>query len=68
MQYPLVIFHCSSSAGRGPRCATEYQQHLDALGVTHSKAAVLVGGIKAWVNEYGLESVIQLEDKSEVKL
>jgi arsenical-resistance protein 2 len=57
---PQVIFHCSSSNGRGPRCAGWYQDALDnnekiltemAIG-TNSKAYVLTGGIKAWVGAY----------------
>ncbi|KAL7409076.1 hypothetical protein BDY24DRAFT_445208 [Mrakia frigida] len=52
---PLVIFHCSSSAGRGPRCAGWYQDLLDSKQETGSKALVLTGGIKAWVEKFGRE-------------
>ncbi|KAL7409992.1 hypothetical protein BDY24DRAFT_344543 [Mrakia frigida] len=52
---PLVIFHCSSSAGRGPRCAAWYQDLLDSKKETGSKALVLTGGIKAWAEKYGGE-------------
>ena len=45
---PRVIFHCSSSNGRGPRCAGWYQDALNQDKITSSKAYVLTGGIKAW--------------------
>ena len=44
----LVIFYCSSSNGRGPRCAGWYQDLLKETGNTISEAAVLEGGIKGW--------------------
>ena len=45
---PLVIFYCSSSNGRGPRCAGWYQDLLEETGNTTSEAVVLAGGIKEW--------------------
>jgi len=48
---PLVIFYCSSSNGRGPRCAGWYQDLLQETGNTRSEAMVLAGGIKGW-SEY----------------
>ena len=45
---PLVIFYCSSSNGRAPRCAGWFQDTLNEMGKTDSEAAVLVGGIKRW--------------------
>ena len=45
---PLVIFYCSSSNGRGPRCAGWYQDVLDEAGIQSSEAVVLAGGIKRW--------------------
>jgi arsenical-resistance protein 2 len=50
-----VIFHCSSSNGRGPRCAGWYADYLVAHSLTeHSEALVLKGGIKAWLDsEHG---------------
>ncbi|KAK0197061.1 Rhodanese-like domain-containing protein [Armillaria mellea] len=41
-RYQLVVFHCNSCkpGGRGPR-------------VTESRAVVLEGGIKGWVDKYG---------------
>ncbi|GHJ83960.1 hypothetical protein NliqN6_0362 [Naganishia liquefaciens] len=52
---PQVIFHCTSSNGRGPRCAGWYAEWLAAEGIEGSKAYVLTGGIKAWLaSEYGL--------------
>ncbi len=47
-QIPLVIFYCSSSSGRGPRCAGWYQDLLKEKGNTVSEAAILVGEIKGW--------------------
>lgn len=63
--YPLVIFHCSSSNGRGPRCAGHYQDRLNELEITSSRSAVLKGGIKGWLQEFGPENAIELDDKSE---
>lgn len=45
---PLVIFYCSSSNGRGPRCAGWFQDALDDAGCRTSEAIVLAGGIKQW--------------------
>ncbi|KAJ7770580.1 Rhodanese-like domain-containing protein [Mycena metata] len=52
---PLVVFHCNSckAGGRGPRTAGWYQDALDAKGVKTSRAVVLEGGIKAWVEGFG---------------
>jgi arsenical-resistance protein 2 len=47
-----VILHCSSSKGRGPRCAGWYQDYLDQQNCTTSAAYVLVGGINAWRDAY----------------
>jgi len=47
-----VIFYCQSSNGRGPRCAGWYQDYLDSVGHTISKAYVLSGGIKGWMAKY----------------
>lgn len=53
--YRNVVFHCQSSSGRGPRCAGWYQDALDRAGISReqSKAAVLTGGIKAWLAKHG---------------
>ncbi|KAJ6590523.1 Rhodanese-like domain-containing protein [Mycena vulgaris] len=58
---PMVVFHCGSSQGRGPRTAGWYQDALDAKGSSTSRAVVLEGGIKAWVEAFG-------EDESLTKL
>ncbi|KAJ7151042.1 Rhodanese-like domain-containing protein [Mycena filopes] len=52
---PLVVFHCNSCkpGGRGPRTAGWYQDALDAKGVGTSRAVVLEGGIKAWIEAFG---------------
>ncbi|XP_006463605.1 hypothetical protein AGABI2DRAFT_194386 [Agaricus bisporus var. bisporus H97] len=47
-----VIFYCQSSNGRGPRCAGWYQDYLDSMGCSSSKAYVLAGGIKGWMGKY----------------
>lgn len=54
-RYRLVVFHCNSCkpGGRGPRSAGWYQDELDRQGVTESRAVVLEGGIKGWVDKYG---------------
>jgi hypothetical protein len=49
---PLVIFHCSSSNGRGPRCAGWYQDALVSQGVEGSEAVILAGGVKAWEKDF----------------
>lgn len=49
---PKVIMHCSSSKGRGPRCAGWYQDYLDQQNCKTSAAYVLVGGINAWRDAY----------------
>jgi arsenical-resistance protein 2 len=54
---PEVIFHCSSSKGRGPRCAAWYQDELNDKGSVTSQAFVLTGGINAWVTRYPEEVV-----------
>ena len=43
---PKIIFHCSSSNGRGPRCAGWYQDALDSsreAGNDESNAGVRAG-------------------------
>jgi hypothetical protein len=49
---PLVIFYCSSSNGRGPRCAGWFQDALDEAGDQVAESVVLAGGIKRWVEEH----------------
>lgn len=51
---PILIFHCSSSRGRGPRCAGWY---ADAIadqpgGELEQKVYVLQGGIVEWIEQY----------------
>ncbi|KAA1475295.1 Rhodanese-like protein [Dentipellis sp. KUC8613] len=52
-RYHTVVFYCGSSNGRGPRVAGWYQDALGAQGITTSRAVVLEGGIKAWVQKFG---------------
>jgi rhodanese-related sulfurtransferase len=49
---PFVIFYCSSSNGRGPRCAGWFQDALDENGDQIAKSFVLAGGIKGWVEAH----------------
>jgi len=49
---PIVIFYCSSSKGRGPRCAGWFQDALDESGSKVSEAVVLAGGINRWVEQH----------------
>ncbi|ORY48521.1 hypothetical protein BCR33DRAFT_695723 [Rhizoclosmatium globosum] len=55
---PRVFFFCNSSSqsqtkiGRGPRCAMWYQDAMNEQGITTSKALILAGGIKGWVQQY----------------
>lgn len=61
---PLVIFYCSSSVGRGPRCAGWFQDTLNEAGKTGSEAVVLVGGIKKWADAHKdlTDSVLHFPD------
>ncbi|BGP40582.1 hypothetical protein JCM10450v2_004585 [Rhodotorula kratochvilovae] len=62
-RYRAVVFHCQSSSGRGPRCAGWYQDALDAAGIPpeQSRAAVLTGGIKAWLERFGEDEVLTVK-------
>ncbi|GAA6015361.1 hypothetical protein JCM10207_008962 [Rhodosporidiobolus poonsookiae] len=62
-RYPSVIFHCQSSSGRGPRCAGWFQDALDAAGVDQSvsRAVVLTGGIKGWVEAFGEDGAVTVK-------
>ncbi|KAF8261904.1 hypothetical protein EI94DRAFT_1688525 [Lactarius quietus] len=50
-KFPIVIFHCSSSLGRAPRCAGWLQDGLP-LG-SECKVFILEGGMKAWCERFG---------------
>ncbi|GAA97615.1 uncharacterized protein L969DRAFT_17624 [Mixia osmundae IAM 14324] len=50
--HKVVLFHCGSSRGRGPRVAGWYQDALNEHNITVSRAAVLIGGINAWQERY----------------
>ncbi|PPQ75554.1 hypothetical protein CVT24_013246 [Panaeolus cyanescens] len=59
---PQVIFYCNRSNGRGPRSAAWYQDYVDAHGGKNSKAYVLKGGIKNWLEKYeGQEDLVDHE-------
>ncbi|SCZ98568.1 BZ3500_MvSof-1268-A1-R1_Chr3-1g05469 [Microbotryum saponariae] len=60
-QYPLVIFHCQSSSGRGPRCAGWYQDLLNERCIQSSRAVVLEGGIKKWRLENGGDESLEIK-------
>ena len=47
-----IIFHCSSSKGRGPRCAGWYQDYIDMKNDKTTAVYVLVGGINKWKETY----------------
>jgi hypothetical protein len=63
----VVVFYCSSSSGRGPRCAAWYQDYLQKIvaGPDEQKARaknalpevlVLDAGIKGWLKKFqGIE-------------
>ncbi|KAK1920602.1 hypothetical protein DB88DRAFT_503073 [Papiliotrema laurentii] len=55
-RYSHVVFHCSSSQGRGPRCAAWYEDALVERKLPVN-AYVLSGGIKAWASKYRDEVV-----------
>ncbi|KAF5356906.1 hypothetical protein D9756_006872 [Leucocoprinus leucothites] len=57
-----VIFYCQSSNGRGPRCAGWYQDYLNSVGHTSSKAYVMAGGIKGWMSRFkGEEGLVDYD-------
>ncbi|KAJ6550279.1 arsenite S-adenosylmethyltransferase [Mycena capillaripes] len=52
-----VVFYCSGSVGRGPRCAGWYQDYLGVnADVSKPKVFVLEGGIRRWIDEYSGET------------
>lgn len=55
-RYSHVVFHCSSSNGRGPRCAAWYEDALLDKGIK-TNAYILTGGIKKWIELYPSEVV-----------
>jgi arsenical-resistance protein 2 len=55
-RYSHVVFHCSSSNGRGPRCAAWYEDALLEKGIK-TNAYILTGGIKKWIELYPTEVV-----------
>ncbi|GAA5897806.1 hypothetical protein JCM5296_006080 [Sporobolomyces johnsonii] len=61
--YRRVIFHCQSSNGRGPRCAGWYQDALNDAGIKQdvSESMVLEGGIKAWVESFGMDKELTVQ-------
>lgn len=57
-----IIFYCQSSNGRGPRCAGWYQDHLDSVGYTSSKAYIMAGGIREWMGKFkGEEDLVEYD-------
>ncbi|GAA5824058.1 hypothetical protein JCM11251_001504 [Rhodosporidiobolus azoricus] len=62
-RYKSVLFHCQSSSGRGPRCGGWYQDALNDAGISkeQSRAVVLEGGIKRWVQEYGEDAEVTVK-------
>ncbi|KAJ6492240.1 S-adenosyl-L-methionine-dependent methyltransferase [Mycena sanguinolenta] len=47
-----VVFYCSSSVGRGPRCAGWYQDYLNATDVRGPQVLILEGGFRRWAIEF----------------
>ncbi|KAI9436179.1 hypothetical protein H4582DRAFT_459276 [Lactarius indigo] len=50
-KFPIVVFHCSSSLGRAPRCAGWLQDRLPPD--SECKIFILEGGMKAWRERFG---------------
>lgn len=56
-----VVFTCSSSNGRGPRCAAWFLEHVrNTAGDQDMQVMVLEGGVKGWVK--GGEQYTRLMD------
>lgn len=58
----LLVFHCNSCKGRGPRSATWVRDALAAQPMTggrrrHVEVAILEGGSDAWERRYGARPV-----------
>lgn len=47
-RYPLVIWHCQSSKGRGTRAANWFRDLLEDEKIDTIQSVILEGGIKAW--------------------
>ncbi|KIP10599.1 hypothetical protein PHLGIDRAFT_101017 [Phlebiopsis gigantea 11061_1 CR5-6] len=62
---PLVIFYCQSCStiSRGARGASQYQDALDAAGITTSHGRILTGGIKGWIADYGEDETLTVKLK-----
>ncbi|KAH8980385.1 Rhodanese-like domain-containing protein [Lactarius hatsudake] len=62
-KFPIVVFHCSSSLGRAPRCAGWLQ---DALPLSSEcKVFILEGGMKAWRERFGEDAQMIIEMPAE---
>lgn len=60
--FPLVLFHCNRSNGRGPRAAGWYADALqEAFNLsdeeTANRVGVVDGGIVAWEEAFGASSL-----------
>lgn len=49
--YPLIIWHCQSSRGRGTRAANWFRDLLEDEKLHDVQSVILAGGIKAWARE-----------------
>jgi len=62
-----VIFYCGSSNGRGPRCASWFQDYIDDIAKfsrrSSLKVLVLTGGIKGWVKEFEGSMMEEFDEK-----
>jgi arsenite methyltransferase len=57
-----VVFYCSSSNGRGPRCAGWFQDYLNLIveggegrEIAQPEVLVLEGGVKKWMKTFTQE-------------
>ncbi|KAH9018151.1 hypothetical protein EDB85DRAFT_2013380 [Lactarius pseudohatsudake] len=58
-KFPIVVFHCSSSLGRAPRCAGWLQDTLPSG--SECKVFILKGGMKAWRERFGEDAQMIIE-------
>ncbi|KAH9173046.1 Rhodanese-like domain-containing protein [Lactarius sanguifluus] len=58
-KFPIVVFHCSSSLGRAPRCAGWLQDTLPPG--SECKVFILEGGMKAWRERFGEDAQMIIE-------
>lgn len=62
-KFPIVVFHCSSSLGRAPRCAGWFQDTLPPG--SECEVFILEGGMKAWRARFGQGTQMIIEIPAE---